>query len=511
MTDKPRLILVLGDQLTDTLAGLRQADPACDVIVMAEVMTESTAVPHHPQKIALVLTAMRKFAHHLTAEGYTVAYSRLDDPETGPSLPAEILRRATEHGADHLIVTTPGDWRLLQALEAVPLTVTMLPDDRFLCPPETFTAWVSERKQLRMEWFYRDMRRRTGLLMDGDQPIGGQWNFDPENRKAAKPDLLRPKPLRFTPDAETEAVLSLVETHFPTHFGNLRPFHWPTDRAEALTALDHFITHSLPRFGDEQDAMLADDPFLSHSLLSPCLNLGLLSPLEVCQRAEVEYHAGRAPLNAVEGFIRQIIGWREYMRGIWALNGPDYPTLNALNHKAPLPAVYWGGKTKMACMKAAVAQTRDLAYAHHIQRLMITGNFALLAGIGPAFVHEWYLAVYIDAFEWVEAPNTIGMSQFACGGQLGSKPYVSSGAYIDRMSDYCGSCAYKVKDRTGPDACPFNLLYWQFLDRHRERFAKNPRMAQMYRTWDKMAETHRDTVLREADQLLAALHSGVPI
>ncbi|MFC3182300.1 cryptochrome/photolyase family protein [Cypionkella sinensis] len=511
MTQKPRLILVLGDQLTDSLAGLRAADPARDIVVMAEVMAESTAVPHHPQKIALVLTAMRKFARQLTEQGYAVAYSRLDDPETGPSLPTEILRRAAEYSSDQLVVTTPGDWRLLQELEAVPLTVTMLPDDRFICAAEVFTAWAAERKQLRMEWFYRDMRRRTGLLMDGEQPIGGQWNFDPENRKAAKPDMLRPKPLRFTPDADTEAVLDLVETRFASHFGKLRPFHWPTDRTQALQALDHFISHSLPRFGDEQDAMLTDDPFLSHSLLSPCINLGLLSPLEVCQRAEAEYHAGRAPLNAVEGFIRQIIGWREYMRGIWALNGPEYPTWNALQHKAKLPAVYWGGKTKMACMKASVAQTRDLAYAHHIQRLMITGNFALLAGIDPAFVHEWYLAVYIDAFEWVEAPNTIGMSQFACGGQLGSKPYVSSGAYIDRMSDYCGSCAYKVKDRTGPDACPFNLLYWQFLDRHRDRFAKNPRMAQMYRTWDKMAETHRATVLAEAEDLLAALHSGAAI
>ena len=250
MTQKPRLILVLGDQLTDSLAGLRAADPARDIVVMAEVMAESTAVPHHPQKIALVLTAMRKFARQLTEQGYAVAYSRLDDPETGPSLPTEILRRAAEHGADRLVVTTPGDWRLLQALEAVPLTVTMLPDDRFICATEVFTAWAAERKQLRMEWFYRDMRRRTGLLMDGDQPIGGQWNFDPENRKAAKPDMLRPKPLRFTPDADTEAVLALVETRFASHFGKLRPFHWPTDRTQALQALDHFITHSLPRFGD---------------------------------------------------------------------------------------------------------------------------------------------------------------------------------------------------------------------------------------------------------------------
>lgn len=478
---------------------------------MAEVVDESTAVPHHPQKIALVLTAMRKFARHLEASGHRVAYSRLDDPQTGRGLPSELLRRAAEFGTDRVIVTAPGDWRLLKALETVPLNVTMLPDDRFLCQPADFAAWAAERKQLRMEWFYRDMRRRTGLLMEGDQPVGGQWNFDSENRKPAKADLLRPKPLRFAPDAETEAVLDMVETRFADHFGTLRPFFWPTERQQALAALDHFITHSLPRFGDEQDAMLRDDPFLSHSLLSPCMNLGLLSPLEVCQRAEAEYHAGRAPLNAVEGFIRQIIGWREYMHGIWALNGPDYPTWNSLNHKAPLPAVYWGGKTRMACMKAAVGQTRDLAYAHHIQRLMITGNFALLAGIDPFFVHEWYLAVYIDALEWVEAPNTLGMSQFACGGQLGSKPYVSSGAYIDRMSDYCRGCAYKVKDRTGPAACPFNLLYWHFLDRHRDRFARNPRMAQMYRTWDKMNAGHRETVLREADQLLAALRSGAEI
>src|SRR3989338_7417161 len=401
-----RLILVLGDQLSDDLSALRDADFSRDIVVMAEVMAEGTYVPHHPQKIALVLTAMRKFAASLQARGVRVAYSRLDDPETGPSLPAELIRRMAETGADEVVVTMQGDWRLLSTLQALPL------------------------------------------------------------------------PLRVAPDAETEAVLAMVAACFPTHFGRLRPFHWPTDRTQALEALDHFITHSLPRFGDEQDAMLESDPFLSHSLLSASLNIGLLAPLEVCMRAEAAYRSGAAPLPAVEGFIRQIIGWREYVRGIWALKGPAYLTQNALNHSAALPPAYWGAPTKMNCLSKAVGQTRDLAYAHHIQRLMVTGNFALLAGVDPAAVHEWYLAVYIDAFEWVEAPNTLGMSQFADGGLLGSKPYVSSGAYIDRMSDYCSGCHYRVKDRTGPKACPFNPLYWHFLDRHRARFASNPRMAQ---------------------------------
>lgn len=503
-----RLILVLGDQLSDDLSGLRAADPARDLVVMAEVAEEGTYVRHHPQKIALVLAAMRKFAARLVERGFRLAYSRLDDPDTGPSIGSELLRRAAETGAAEVLVTTPGDWRLIAALQALPLTVRLLPDDRFLCPPEVFAAWAEGRKQLRMEWFYREMRRRTGLLMEGDKPVGGQWNLDAENRKPAKADLLRPRPRRFEPDAATQAVLDLVAARFPDHFGRLRPFSWPTDRAEALLALDHFITESLPRFGDEQDAMLAGEPFLSHSLLSSSLNIGLLGPMEVCRRAEAAFHAGKAPLNAVEGFIRQILGWREYVRGIWALKGPAYLASNALGHHAPLPAAYWGAPTRMACLSEAVAQTRDLGYAHHIQRLMVTGNFALLAGVDPAEVHAWYLSVYIDAFEWVEAPNTLGMSQFADGGLLGSKPYVSSGAYIDRMSDLCGRCSYRVKDRTGARACPFNLLYWHFLDRHRARFEANPRMAPMYRTWDRMEPGHRERVLAEAGSLLARLRHG---
>ena len=502
-----RLVLVLGDQLTPDVSALKTADKAQDVVVMAEVMGEGTSVPHHPQKIALILSAMRKFAAGLQADGWRVAYSRLDDPENSQSLQGEVLRRAAEFGAGAVLATKPGEWRVLQDMQDLPLPVTVLPDDRFLCSEAEFATWADGRKQLRMEWFYREMRRKTGLLMEGDQPAGGQWNFDHDNRKPAKSDLLRPRPRDFAPDAVVEEVLTLVEARF-AHFGRLRPFRWATDRAGALLALAEFVADRLPRFGDEQDAMLEGEAYLSHAVISPYLNLGLLSPMEVCLAVQAAWQAGRVPIAAAEGFIRQIIGWREYVRGIWALQGPGYLERNALGHSRALPAVYWGAATKMACMAAAVGQTRDLAYAHHIQRLMVTGNFALLAGVDPAQVHEWYLSVYIDAFEWVEAPNTLGMSQFADGGLLGSKPYVSSGAYINRMSDHCAGCAYKVKEKTGDAACPFNLLYWHFLDRHRTRFKANPRKGQMYRVWDAMDESHRKGVLDGAGMVLAALDAG---
>jgi len=507
----PRLVLVLGDQLTPSVAGLRAADKARDLVVMAEVMAEAGAVPHHPQKIALILATMRHFADDLRAEGWRVAYSRLDDPDNTQSIPGELIRQAATTGAAEVLATRPGDWRLIAALEGCPLPVRLLEDDRFLCSAAAFDTWAEGRKELRLEWFYRDMRRRTGLLMEGSQPAGGQWNFDKDNRKPATPDLLRAPPLRFAPDPVTQEVLDLVADRFAGHFGRLDQFGWPVTRALALAALDHFARHALPRFGDEQDAMLSGDPFLSHSLLSPALNLGLLLPLEVCRRAEAKWQAGRAPLPAVEGFVRQIIGWCEFVRGVWRREGPGYAARNALVARRDLPAVYWGGPTGMACMAAAVGQTRDLAYAHHIQRLMVTGNFGLLAGIAPAALHDWYLAVYADAYEWVEAPNTIGMSQFADGGVVASKPYVASGAYIGRMSDYCSGCAYRVQDKVGPRACPFDLLYWHFIHRHRDRFARNPRMAPVYRTWERMAEGHKAQVLTEAEALLGRLDAGAPV
>jgi (6-4)DNA photolyase len=503
-----RLVLVLGDQLSLGLSALAQADKAHDVIVMAEVADEAAYVPHHPKKIALILSAMRKFAARLESEGWTVAYTRLDHPDNAGSIPGELLRRAAEVGASEVLVTTPGEWRLINVLRDCPLQVQFLADDRFVATRADFEGWAEGRKQLRMEFFYREMRRKTGLMMEGDKPAGGKWNYDAENRKSPPKDLRLPEPPKFEPDAITSEVLELVEARFSGNFGRLRPFWFATDAEQAEAALDHFIDHALPNFGDFQDAMLSGQRFLFHAVISPYLNIGLLDPLTVCQRVEAAWKTGHVPINAAEGFIRQIIGWREFVRGIYFLEGPDYVNRNALGHDRALPALYWGGETRMNCLSEAVEQTRDEAYAHHIQRLMVTGNFALLAGIDPHQVHEWYLAVYADAFEWVEAPNTVGMSQFADGGVVGSKPYVSSGAYINRMSDYCKSCAYSVTAKTGEGACPFNLLYWHFLDRHRDRFAGNPRMGNMYRTWDRMDDGKRATIVKEAQIILDRMSDG---
>ncbi|MDU8912769.1 cryptochrome/photolyase family protein [Aestuariicoccus sp. MJ-SS9] len=503
-----RLILILGDQLTPDIAALKEADKATDTIVMAEVADEATYVRHHPKKIALIFAAMRKFAARLRGDGWDVRYTELDDTANSGSIPGELLRRAEETGATEVLATEPGEWRLIQALHDAPLKVIQLEDTRFVASHKEFDDWARGRKALRMEYFYREMRRKTGLLMAGTDPAGGKWNYDHDNRKPAPDSVDYGGPMQFTPDATTEAVLDLVEARFGNSFGNLRPFHYATDAEEARRQLTHWIKHALPKFGDFQDAMLDGNRFLYHSVISPYIHLGLLDPLEVCQAAEEAWREGAAPLNAVEGFIRQIIGWREYVRGIYYREGPGYTRRNALNHQRKLPDFYWTADTDMRCVAKTVEQTRDEAYAHHIQRLMVTGNFALLAGIDPSEVHEWYLAVYLDAFEWVEAPNVIGMSQFADGGVIASKPYVSSGSYIDRMSDHCGHCAYSVKAKTGKNACPFNLLYWNFLIRHRERFSKNPRMGQMYATWDRMKDDRKETVLREAEAFLDRMGKG---
>jgi len=386
---------------------------------------------------------------------------------------------------------------------AVPMDI--LGDDRFLCTPAEFKQWATGRKQLRMEYFYRDMRRRSGLLMDGDQPAGGKWNFDAENRKPAAASLFMPRPLAVAPDAVTQEVLTLVAARFDTHFGELAPFWFAVTRADAEAAFAAFVDSALPRFGDYQDAMLSGEPFLYHAVIAQYLNCGLLDPLRVCRQVEAAWRAGAVPLNAAEGFIRQIIGWREYVRGIYWLKMPGYEHSNHFQHSRPLPDFYWTAETDMACVKAVVMQTREQAYAHHIQRLMVTGNFALLAGIDPHALHEWYLSVYADAYEWVELPNTVGMSQFADGGLLASKPYAASGAYINRMSNYCGSCHYDVKQRTGPQACPFNALYWDFIARNRERLMRNPRMAQMVRTFDKFAPDEQQRIAASAAAFVARL------
>lgn len=490
------------------MSSLQGADPNRDVIVMAEVMGEATYVPHHPKKIILILSAMRKFAQQLRDQGWRVLYTELDDPASSHTLTGEILRRAAETGLTDVCVTEPSEWRVIDALVDLPLRLDMRPDTRFIASHAEFETWAQGRKALRMEYFYRDMRRKTGLLMQGDAPEGGQWNFDHDNRKAPPKSVAFAGPRQFTPDTVTQSVIQLVQDRFGDNFGRATPFWFATDRAQALEAMDHFMRYALPSFGDYQDAMLNDNAFLYHSFLAPYINIGLLSPREVCDAAQAEWQRGHAPINAVEGFIRQIIGWREYVRGIYFLKGRDYTASNHLGHNRDLPAIYWGAPTRMNCMAKSIQQTRDDAYAHHIQRLMVTGNFALLAGIDPHQLHEWYLSVYADAFEWVEAPNTIGMSQFADGGVIASKPYVSSGSYINRMSDYCKSCHYRVKDRTGDRACPFNALYWGFLDRHRDKFAGNPRMAQMYRTFAKMSDQDQQDTLEQAQKIWGLLNAG---
>lgn len=470
---------VFGDQLTRNLSALRDIDPAQDIVVMIEAADEALNVPHHKQKIALVLSAMRHFAASLQAEGLRVDYVPMDATDNLQDLGRELAKAVQRHSPKAVIVTEPSEWRAMQLMRAwdldAPLDVRE--DDRFFCTRANFAALTKAKKTGRMEYFYREMRRRTGLLMRGDGPEGGQWNFDTENRKALPKGLRPPPRARFAPDEITTEVLTLVATRFASHFGDLTPFGWAVTRDDALIALDHFITHCLPSFGTYQDAMKTGEDFLYHSLISPYLNLGLLNPREVCATAEAAYQSGQAPINAVEGFIRQILGWREFVRGIYWAEMPEYGISNHLNATRDLPALYWTGDTPMHCMAECISTTRRHAYAHHIQRLMITGNFALIAGLDPAEVNRWYLAVYADAFEWVELPNTQGMALYADGGVMASKPYAASAAYINRMGDYCRGCAHDAKDAVGPRACPFNFLYWDFIARHAEEFARNPRMA----------------------------------
>jgi deoxyribodipyrimidine photolyase-related protein len=504
------LVLVMGDQLTEGAGALAGFDPERDVALMVEVRAEAVYVNKHKQKIAFVLSAMRHFAARLRAKGMGVDYVEFEDPGNCGNFTGELERAIKRHRPERVLVTEPGEWRVLDFMRAwqgeFETPVLIRPDDRFICSRLEFAAWAEGRKSFRMEHFYREMRKRTGLLMDNDKPAGGQWNFDPDNRKTLPRGHRPPKRARFEPDATTREVIALVGRHFPDHFGDLKPFGWATDREGALEALTHFLGDCLPDFGDYQDAMKADEPFLYHSIVAPYLNLGLLTPMEVCTAAEAEWRAGRAPLNAVEGFIRQIIGWREYVRGLYFHLMPEYRHSNHLQADRPLPWFYWSGETGMRCVAETVKDTRRHAYAHHIQRLMVTGNFALLAGLRPAEVEAWYLGVYLDAFEWVELPNVHGMALFADGGVLASKPYAASGAYIDRMSDYCGTCQYNPRIKTGPGACPFNFLYWNFLMVNRAQLGGNQRLAIAYRTLDNMSVEHRATISGDAAAFLESLN-----
>ena len=507
---KKTLIPIFGDQLSMDLSALADQQPENCILLMIEVDEEATYVRHHKAKIAFILSAMRHHAAALRDNGWQVDYVELDDPENSGNYTGELARAIERHDVDSICITEAGEWRVMEMIEnwedQFGIPVTICPDHRFIATHREFEDWAADKKQLRMEFFYREMRRKTGLLLDAEgNPEGGKWNYDSENRKPAKQDIEIPDPVQFEPDETTRAVLDLVGKRFADHPGSLEQFNFATSREDALRQQQLFLEKALPHFGDFQDAMLTGEPFLWHSILSPYINAGLLDPLELCQAVEDRYREEKAPLNAAEGFIRQIIGWREYVRGIYWREGPDYVTRNFLDAKRPLPEFYYTGETDMHCLSEAIGQTLELAYAHHIQRLMITGNFALIAGIDPAEVHRWYLEVYADAYEWVELPNTLGMSQFADGGILASKPYASSGNYIHKMSDYCQHCSYDVKKRTGEGACPFNALYWDFLARNEEKLAGNNRLAMPYRTWAKMDTQTQEEIRNSASDFLGRL------
>ena len=500
------LIPVLGDQLSLGLSSLRDQDRAASVVLMMEVGEETTYVRHHRRKLAYILSAMRHHALALRQAGWTEDYVRLDDPDNTGDFTGEIARAVARHDPDRIVVTEAGEWRVQAMLESwqtlfgVPVEVRS--DDRFIASHAVFDEWMGRHANPVMEFFYREQRARTGLLMDGRKPAGGVWNTDKQNRKPAKGDLFVPRPPSFPADAITQEVVDMVRRRFNNLIGDLDDWDLAVTREDALRARDAFLDEALCSFGDYQDAMVEGEHRLWHSTLSAYINSGLLDPLELCQEVERRYRDGRAPLNCAEGYIRQIIGWREFMRGIYWWAGPTYIERNALRHERELPRFYWTGETDMNCLKQALGQTWKRAYAHHIQRLMVTGNFALLMGAHPRRVHDWYMEVYVDAYEWVTLPNTLGMSQFGDGGFIGTKPYVSSGAYINRMSDYCGRCRYDPEKRLGDDACPFNALYWDFWDRHRDKLADNRRVAGTYRTWDRFGENTKLEIKAKAREVL---------
>jgi deoxyribodipyrimidine photolyase-related protein len=476
------LQIVLGDQLDPSRRHLTHIDKTADVILMMEVADEATHVASHKQRTVLFLAAMRQFGKDLHSDGYRVRYVALDDPANTGSFDGEITRAVKACKPDSLRVIRPGEWRVLKTIQSVAarvgLELVLDEDPHFYLTPEEFEAWADGRKTLVMEHFYRMMRKRLNVLMtDAGEPEGGAWNFDKENRETFREDPASiPDTPTFRTGERTLEVIDLVQRQFPDAPGRLDSFNWPVTRNQGQRALDAFIVHRLPHFGQYQDAMVSGQRHMFHSLLSSALNLKLLDPRECVQAAVDAYEAGHAPINAVEGFVRQLIGWREFIRGMYWQQGPDYADRNAFGDDGDLPALYWDGQTDMVCLRESVGQVLDEAYGHHIQRLMVTGNFALLLGVHPRQVSDWYLGMYVDAVDWVTLPNTLGMAMYADGGVVGTKPYIASGRYINRMSDYCRTCPYDPTKRTGDDACPYTTLYWEFLDRHERMFRNNRRM-----------------------------------
>lgn len=510
MTEKiiakaPRLLLVLGDQLSLANPILRDADPTLDIVLFAEVVEEATYVPHNRHKIVLLFSAMRHFSQSLQQRGFQVIYRRWSD---GVASLFDACRDALQqYACASVAVCSPGEYRLLAQMadwsSRLGVPVAIRDDDRFLAKVDDFRRWAAGRKQLRMEYFYREMRKRYRLLLDGDEPCGGKWNYDADNRVGWRNQEPIPARQDQTPDAVTREVIDEVMRAFPDNPGDLTLFRLAVTHEGAEAEFQWFLEHALARFGTYQDALVDDSPWVFHSLISMYINCGLLEPLAVCEAVERRYREGACSLAAAEGFIRQILGWREYVRGVYWLLMPEYAERNTFAAQRPLPDWFWTAKTPMRCVSHAVAQSLDHGYAHHIQRLMVIGNFALLTGLDVKAVCEWYLAVYVDAYEWVELPNTAGMALHADGGAMASKPYAASGKYIQKQGDHCKKCAFNPAKMTGEDACPFNSLYWRFIDRHADYLEKNARMGLILANWRKRDPESQQTILSWAEHCLA--------
>ena len=505
------LYLVLGDQLTTDSSFFEDYDRTKDMIWMAEVKEEATHVWTSKHRIVMFLSAMRHFKEELTSKEMRFSYTEMTTKSAHSTLHLELASFLKTNKCSFVKVRKPGEHRvellLEQAVNENNLNLEIIEDDHFLSSIEEFAIYAKDRKQLRMEYFYRDMRKKYKILCSDNEPEGGEWNYDSENRKSfskAGPGLL-PAPISFPPDKITKQVIKLVNDIYHDHPGDLSFFDWPVTASEAKTTLKDFMDNRLNQFGDYQDAMWTNEPWLYHSRLGAVMNLHILHPLKVITEAENRFKSGKAPLAAVEGFIRQILGWREYVRGIYWLYMPDYLERNSLKAQNDLPDFFWTANTDLTCLNQAISQTLKHGYAHHIQRLMITGLFCLLYGVNPKKVHEWYLAVYVDAVEWVELPNSLGMSQYADGGVMASKPYIASGKYIDRMGNYCKNCKYDPAKSVGEDACPFTTLYWDFLMRHEKLLLSNPRMGMQVRNVNRLTDAVKDDIKNQANAFRMSL------
>ena len=484
------LRLVLGDQLHESVSSLNDVQATDDLIVLMEVKPEADYAKHHKRKLVFIFSAMRHFAENLK-DKFRVKYFKLDDEDNKHSFVENIKVIIESEQLDKLILTEPAEYRLLKQFEAefssVDFEVEIRSDDRFFTSKKEFKEFAESQKDLRLENFYRSIRKKTGYLMEANgKPVGGKWNYDHENRSAYKFKEPIPERLSFEQDEITKEVISLVMKNFQGSFGDCEEFDEAVTHEQALKVFHYFLQNFLPLFGKYQDAMIQDNPFMFHSRISHYINIGILPVSYVCD--EVIKKVGDVPLSSIEGFLRQIIGWREYIRGVYWLKMPDYLDVNYFNHSRELPEFFWNGETELNCAKSVIESTRKYAYSHHIQRLMITGNIALLMGVKPIEVHEWYLGVYDDAYEWVELPNTFGMALYADGGFLSTKPYIASGNYINKMSNFCKGCRYNVKLKVGEDACPFNYLYWNFLHENKDKLSSNRRLFMPYRNLSKKTE-----------------------